>query len=889
MRVPVFARLLAALIVLAAVVLFAPYIGLGKNEAFILYKLFGISRAEALDSLSLFMILLFLFHWRHAIIRAAVFTKIVAVLVALVPLALLAPYVGLEGMLAQIIGINGSQATDWLVLLIVLVGVCQIMTLDIVPKEGEPLWIAAARATRRAGLPSTDPLFERDGDIAKPRQAISHVTNIELYSIAFLTVLFFGFKNNLSCLYISRDGAFVENQLSLRAMDHPLFSQYGPDPLQGNFDAIEPVYRDYILPDMLTTLMTGGNPAKPTVFVVYAAIMVLSVYLLGRAVRIERGISMFGAFLCPLLILPSFIGFPPRLHGYFAFLPFVSQQMAFALVLIACFWKLEQLRFGSWLLLTLVATLSALCAFLSAPWTIAIMMPVTLFFIATSFFVAPNWRAIVSKLLAGFCIIVAMAILGIIQFAYALYSYNATRFFSPEMFNDRLSIYFASILYHPGPGKMVIVTAMVGAFYAVFTGSNRLRIFAAAFLVYTTAFQFTALVVNRFATGYVGPSPLYFEYLLWPFYLIFCAITVFAAMRWLLMFLSLALSRVSARWITVVPRRVWHINLPSHAVLIITICFLSGENTRASINHTDNCTQYVYIDRPTKITEYLRGETELKPGVRFRGLTATFTGYQNTLSTIFDDFGHAERTALSETHNEHRSIGLWMYRIPTLFQGSSFMTPAYYFFLTEFFTRPQDRQTRGVVMLTRPNPPLLQLLGARFVITDFDPGFGALRVKIPLSNGRALRLIELDDPNLGQYSPTEVSQVNDFHSAAVALHNSLFDGRRTVVTDRALLGDLVPAHDVELIFVKLGFSVSAKSTGRSVIVLPVQYSHCWKISGSGNPFLFRANILQLAIGFEGALHANLEFHFEPFSSPQCRLDDLKDMERLHMRSARLGR
>jgi hypothetical protein len=40
-------------------------------------------------------------------------------------------------------------------------------------------------------------------------------------------------------------------------------------------------------------------------------------------------------------------------------------------------------------------------------------------------------------------------------------------------------------------------------------------------------------------------------------------------------------------------------------------------------------------------------------------------------------------------------------------------------------------------------------------------------------------------------------------------------------------------------------ALSASSAGQSVLVLPVQYSHCWRIvSGSNEATLFRANLMQ---------------------------------------------
>ena len=114
-------------------------------------------------------------------------------------------------------------------------------------------------------------------------------------------------------------------------------------------------------------------------------------------------------------------------------------------------------------------------------------------------------------------------------------------------------------------------------------------------------------------------------------------------------------------------------------------------------------------------------------------------------------------------------------------------------------------------------------------------------------------------------------------------------GRRTVVTDHKIDGALVPAANVTLTYQKFGLAVRASSAGRSVLVLPVQYSRCWTVSGQGDPKLIRTNLMQLGVSFEGTLDATLVFRFGPIHASQCRIDDIRDMERLRIREARAPR
>jgi hypothetical protein len=181
---------------------------------------------------------------------------------------------------------------------------------------------------------------------------------------------------------------------------------------------------------------------------------------------------------------------------------------------------------------------------------------------------------------------------------------------------------------------------------------------------------------------------------------------------------------------------------------------------------------------------------------------------------------------------------------------------------------------------------MLELWGVRFLITDFEPGFGQTRAEFPDPGHADLRLVELANVNLGGYSPTQVHKIANFKEGLAAMHEASFDGRQLLVTEEPLHGPFEPATEAQLVYEKTGFSITASSAGRSILVLPVQYSRCWSVSGEGNPMLFRANLMQLGISFTGRLDASLTFRFGPLFASQCRIDDLNDVERLGIRHAR---
>ena len=96
----------------------------------------------------------------------------------------------------------------------------------------------------------------------------------------------------------------------------------------------------------------------------------------------------------------------------------------------------------------------------------------------------------------------------------------------------------------------------------------------------------------------------------------------------------------------------------------------------------------------------------------------------------------------------------------------------------------------------------------------------------------------------------------------------------------------MPAQVVSMIVERGGLSLRASSVGESLLVLPVQYSHCWQLRDAPNATLFRANLMQLGIRFKGELKAQLRQVFGPVWHSHCRILDARDMERLRISEAR---
>lgn len=423
----------------------------------------------------------------------------------------------------------------------------------------------------------------------------------------------------------------------------------------------------------------------------------------------------------------------------------------------------------------------------------------------------------------------------------------------------------------------MIVLGIIGALWLIVSRPGRLRLLGVAHIVATALYFLVALSVVRFAPSYQGPSPVYFETCFWAYSLLFCAVVILGVAR-------LALHRL----------RAWHFGpaqwLARHGALggiFLTLLLVSGADASLRSRHHDECMQIArFSPTPTPITELLRNKIGLRPGAPFRGLAATIDGVGGRASVGWFDFHGYDGQLWQKTGNDHRVDGLWKFGIPTLFQYFTLITPTYYLMLSEFLARPADVQMRSVLVLSQINAAMMQLWGVRFVITDTASTAGPEVAAIQPAGMPKLRLIELPDPNLGNYSPTEVEKAADFPAGLRLMHAPGFDGRRTVVVDEPLSGPFQQATNSTLVYEKYGFHVTADSSGQSIVVLPVQYSHCWRTGSDPQVHLFRANIMQLGLAFSGHLDARLVFHYGPVLAGECKVKDLHDMERLKITDAR---
>src|SRR5262249_36965481 len=139
---------------------------------------------------------------------------------------------------------------------------------------------------------------------------------------------------------------------------------------------------------------------------------------------------------------------------------------------------------------------------------------------------------------------------------------------------------------------------------------------------------------------------------------------------------------------------------------------------------------------------------------------------------------------------------------------------------------------------------------------------------------------EFPHPNTGNYSPTEIVTARSATEMVDMIRAPDFDFTKRVALFAPVDETLVPARDMQMSRIRGGFHVSGRSDGTSLVVLPLQYSHCLRSRDSRVRFV-RADLLMAGMIFSGNIDTEILFDYGVFS-PGCRRVDLAEFKQLDM-------
>jgi hypothetical protein len=241
-----------------------------------------------------------------------------------------------------------------------------------------------------------------------------------------------------------------------------------------------------------------------------------------------------------------------------------------------------------------------------------------------------------------------------------------------------------------------------------------------------------------------------------------------------------------------------------------------------------------------------------------------------------------------EYGNGHKLFAWNAFGIPTITEYSPYIRPLYFSIFAHLLNEPTDQQWVNYLTITRPDERILSMLGVRYLISN-RAELPNSRLE-PIMRWRRLYLFELPAPNIASYSPTRGVVVQTATEALERLADKTFDPHKDVVMTMAMPTRPLSSSDTpaELIFERGGYTVRAVSPALSLIVLPVQFSHCFRVrivSGDRNARLLRVNLVQTGLLFEREVALEARLVRWPLASPHCQKLDFAENLALRVREA----
>jgi len=746
----------------------------------------------------------------------------------------------------------------------------------------------------------------------QPRsRAGQHTLSILAINILFLIAeCLIQFYRHREIFTLASDGRFMNVLFS--TMPHwqpnPFTEAWSPLFLLGSNAVVNSLFVPASWPFLLdlTNLQTAI-----ACYTILALQLFLGMYLLCRVAAMTRGQSLAVGWVCVNLVLPLIERVPP-LGEIYTWSPVVAHSASLILFSLAGFMRTGRaatvrgnLLWASIFIVTSV--LQVITAILTSP----IAVPITIIGCACLFFMASTRAEQVWKLGAGALLVGIMAT-GPLFWTAGRIMYSARSMFNAEIINaGPLTVMASCVFYGNLIRKFSFAATLAGGLLMLMSKQRVLRYTGYGFLFYVVLHVTLSAVYLSGAIDFRPyPFPVYLEYEVTPLFALFASYAIVRAYEFLRGTTQKNFGTILEK-LKVLPPVAWGMARPGVVLFSLAVCYVLGQGISTIWIKKYKPTQDL---QPSPITETLVKAIALTPGDTFRGRSSSLlAGGSFTDAEIAEGVAQLRPDA-RYTHwqvgmnNSHAIDNLWIYDIPTLDGYEASLSAPYYVLYSRLASHTPWMINHTCI--SRFNLPLLTASGTRYVITSRPVRVVGMepRALVVLREGRLVDqglvadaeefaqraqpeargffLYELPKPNLGQYSPTTVRLAPTVSETLKIIENKSFDYAREVVLHEPLpVGQaLVPGTLDSLQVVRGGLKVRAHSAGRSLLLLPFEFSRAWAWrpvgQDGGDVSLQRADLAMTALVFTGKIEGTLRFEFGPWTHPKARLEDLKDIQRM---------
>ena len=705
-----------------------------------------------------------------------------------------------------------------------------------------------------------------------------------------------------------------QSMLALIAVQHrfsDVLFGLGSDPIIGLGNISASINPRWFLGYRLGTGASGFIADGPLVYAICATELFVAVVLCGWLNGIGAGWSAVAGWLLTLLTWPL-LGAPPLINFWQA-IPHLAEILAVSIVAVTI--ATVRVSGGGWrACLPPVGIFLCLSYVLFATATsLILVLPIVGVFALGQILMAGDARSRWILLLSWAVLGGAALGLGYFQYFAGLLAYTAAGQFPDiskrvfTLYNGEVSLFLWTAIWDfswaaiMSPQRMMLGAGGLGALLAVLAGPPRLRRLALCFLA--TEAMFVGIGISNYYLNYwFGPTIWYFELYLLPYFSLFAVLFVASP---ILLAWRLLRPWLTQRMQVLLPTRSSAALCLGLPVVLVAHAWQAGPGVRAAAESDwSMMIASPYPQPETPITRLLKDEIGLRPGAEFRGRVAVVIGGMFPQHREWGRYSFVQFFAQLATGNLHNGPSLWQDSIPTLLEYNTLITPFSFALMRTFFTRADDVITRNIIGMRHVDLRMLRTLGVRFVITETAIEGIEPRLTLPIATpadvkrrlsvdddalqGFSLYLYELDDVNVGQYSPVEQRSAATANDALTLLADpGLETGRTVVVAEK--LPDGLTAATLEAFTIGRGrWRVRASSEGPAVLLLPIEYSRCLSVAtpqGGPAPRLFRADLMLTGVLFERRVDAEISFGYSPFYSRNCRLADLADARAMAARDA----
>lgn len=682
----------------------------------------------------------------------------------------------------------------------------------------------------------------------------------------FAAVSFMTFKINEDSLFVGIDGqTMLTNLKASESFSESMFF-FSNNPLQGlgttpfyqvNF-AIDPGY-----------ILLKANPLLsgiPLAYTLWSLLLLSSCMAFCRSIKLDFQLSLMSSSL-----VVFFLVYPHNfVFNVVTFLvPHVITTMSITMFMVSLLvldwrkltlWQIYGRRFALAFLFSLYS--------LHNPNYLILLFPLLASFAIEWLFRLkevrrPTMRAldVTSLVLSAFCIIMS------ISFSASLVLYSAAFFHGGELQNtyktslNTLSVVFSN---RHAVGLLVILAIfLVVADHLQFRGDRLEPYFKVIkviiiFGVVQTLLSSLALVLKN---SWRGPLPFYFEFPIFPLYAVIVGFLLIRGVKSVLASLGGSFSRMNNVLRSVNYRSI---------VLFPPLLYLLSFNVQGMSD-----SKFYSNAFESEFSKFVN-ENRISENSPFTGRFESFLLQQNDRQLPFSEYSEEViKTIQKQFGSSFRFGDVWKFNVPTLVEYHANFSPRSYELTKSLLSSNSYTFARTGSFFTELRIDQAELLGVSKAVTN-SPMKELIPNLIISSGDRKLYFYKLRSPNLGQVNPASVVTVDSLNELKRKIQ-SVEDLKSTVFVEKHFKDRFVmPTTNSSFKLVRGGYRIIAKSKGKSMILLPIEYSSCYTFYPQKHDKtldLVDANIAMTLLVFDSVADFEIKYRHGPFINPFCKFRD----------------